>query len=71
MKVVRVPWIQCRADEVSAECYAWEWAGKDFEIMAFSRKEAEDWWNSLGEGGRKEVLGLRQREESDGELALF
>jgi hypothetical protein len=71
MKVIRVPWIQCRADEAGTECYAWEWRGKDFEIMAFSRKEAEEWWTSLSEPFKSQLLGLRERGESDGALMLF
>jgi hypothetical protein len=71
MKVIRVPWIQCRADEAGAECFAWEWKGKDFEIMAFTRKEAEEWWGSLGENYKGELLGIRGRSESDDALMLF
>ena len=40
MKVIRVPWIQCRADEAGAECFPMEWRGKDFEIMAYNEREA-------------------------------
>jgi hypothetical protein len=72
MKVIRVPWIQCRADEAGAECFAWEWKGRDFEIMAYTRKEAVDWWNSLGEGYRGELLGIRgPRSASDDARMLF
>ena len=71
MRVIRVPWIQCRADESGAERFAWEWKGKDFEIMAFSQSEAKEWWDSLGDGTRKELLGMRAPDDSDGALMLF
>ena len=72
MKVIRVPWIQCRADEAGAECFSWEWKGKDFEIMAFSEKEAREWWGSLSDAYRGELLGMRGRaESSDDSLMLF
>lgn len=71
MKVIRVPWIQCRADEAGAECFPMEWRGKDFEIMAYNEREAQDWWRSLGDSHRSEVLGMRDREESDGTLMMF
>ena len=71
MKVIRVPWIQCRADEAGAECFPWVWKGRDFEIMAYTRKEAEEWWTSLGESYKGELLGVRERGESDSALMLF
>ena len=71
MKVIRVPWIQCRADEAAASCYSMEWRGKDFDIMAYSEREAKDWWRSLSDSSRSDMLGMRQREESDGTLMMF
>ena len=64
MKIIRVPGIECRADEAGAECYPWEWRGKDFEIMAFSRKEADEWWTSLTETYRGQLLGMRERDDA-------
>jgi hypothetical protein len=71
MKVIRVPWIQCRADESGAELYPMEWRGKEFEIMAYSASEARDWWLSLSEAAKGDMLGLRNGNESDGVLMLF
>ena len=70
MKVIRVPWIQCRADEVGAESFPWAWRGKDFEIMAFNRREADEWWGSLSETSKSDLLGMRDRGGSD-DLMLF
>lgn len=58
MKVIRVPWIQCRADEVTAKCFPVTWNGRDFEIMAYSESEADGWWAELSEGERRERLGM-------------
>ena len=71
MKVIRVPWIQCRADEAGANCFPMTWRGKDFEIMAYTEREAKDWWRSLSDTVRNDALGVRQREESDGTLMMF
>jgi hypothetical protein len=71
MKVVRVPWIQCRADEVGAETFVWTWRGKDFELMAFNRKEAEEWWNSLSETFKSDLLGMRGSGDSEAAPMLF
>jgi hypothetical protein len=71
MKVIRVPWIQCRADEIGAESFPCVWRGRDFEIMAFSAAEAREWWESLSEGAKGDLLGLRTGNESDGVLMLF
>lgn len=52
MKIIRVPWIVCRADEFGAENFLQTWRGEDFEIMAYSEKEARDWWGELSESER-------------------
>ena len=59
MKVIRVPWIQCRADESAAQCFPWEWKGRGFEIMAYTEDEARSWWIDLTEANRNELLGIR------------
>ena len=68
MKTVRVPWIRCRADEVDAVPIEMEWRGRRFELLAYSQKEAGDWWRSLSDREREEVLGLTAAtsEESPG-----
>ena len=71
MKLVRVPWIQCRADELGAECFPWTWRGKDFEIMAFTRKEADEWWSSLSETSKGDLLGHGGKDESGSASMLF
>jgi hypothetical protein len=39
--------------------------------MAFSAAEAREWWESLSEGAKGDLLGLRTGNESDGVLMLF
>ena len=58
MKILRVPWIQCRADEASAELFPCTWQGRDFEIMAVSAVEAGQWWDGLSEREKREHLGM-------------
>ena len=53
MKVIRVPWIVCRADEFGPVQVPVSWHGYDLEIMAYSEKEALDWWGDLSDGERK------------------
>lgn len=67
MKIVRVPWIRCRADEVDAMSTEMEWRGRIFGLLAYSEKEARDWWRSLSDREREETLGLAAAsEESPG-----
>lgn len=58
MKIVRVPWIQCRADEVDAIESELEWNGRIFAVLAHSADEARKWWNGLSEAERREILGV-------------
>jgi hypothetical protein len=58
MKLVRVPWIQCRADEVDALQVELEWRGQSIAVLAYSEKEARDWWRELPERERDAVLGI-------------
>lgn len=68
MKTVRVPWIRCRADEVDAKSTEMEWRGRIFDLLAYSEKEARDWWRSLSDREREDALGLASAasEESPG-----
>jgi hypothetical protein len=68
MKIIRVPWIRCRADEVDAQCFEMEWRGRHFSVMAYSENEARDWWRSLPEREREAVLGGGS---GGGEIELF
>lgn len=58
MKIIRVPWIRCRADEVEAVAAEIEWRGRRFALLAYSQKEATEWWRNLSERERAEYLGL-------------
>lgn len=57
MKIIRVPWIQCLADEFGSMNVPIRWRGKDFEIVAYSEKEANDWWNELSDRERSRQMG--------------
>ena len=70
MKTVRVPWIRCRADEVDAVPSEMEWRGRRFLLLAYSDKEAQEWWRDLSEREREELLGVTTEAEEDG-LGLF
>ena len=66
MKVVRVPWIRCRADEVDAVSSEVEWRGRTLAVLSYSQKEALDWWRGLSDREREELLGLDGATEDDG-----
>ncbi len=66
MKLVRVPWIRCRADEVDAVPTEMEWRGRLFGVLAYSEKEGRDWWRSLSDREREEALGLAAAEDGPG-----
>jgi hypothetical protein len=70
MKILRVPWIRCRADELSAIECEMSWRGRSFTILASSESEARAWWRELGETERNELMGMGQPHGSD-ELSLF
>ncbi len=53
MKIIRVPWIVCRADEFGTVQVPINWRGYDIEIIAYSEKEARDWWEELSDTERK------------------
>jgi hypothetical protein len=58
MKVVRVPWIRCRADEVDAVSTELAWQGRTFSVLSYSEKEAREWWRSLPDREREGLLGI-------------
>ena len=70
MKIVRVPWIQCRADEVGTVECEMEWRGRVFAVMAYSEAEARKWWGGIADSERRETLGAEAAEPDEG-LALF
>jgi hypothetical protein len=70
MKVIRVPWIVCRADEFGAVVHPVSWRGHEVEIMAYSEKEAREWWEELSETERGKVIGGGGGGET-AEMSLF
>ena len=68
MRIIRVPWIICRADEFGAANVPMNWRGEDFEILAYSEKEARDWWDELSESERSRQM---HSGGGEGELSLF
>ena len=65
MKVVRVPWIRCRADEVDAVSSEVVWRGRTFSVLAYSQTEALGWWRGLDDRQREELLGLEEKNVND------
>lgn len=66
MKVVRVPWIRCRADEMGAVPIDLEWRGHSFTLLAYSEAEAREWWRDLSDREREEILGMTAAPPDDG-----
>ena len=58
MKVIRVPWIRCRADEVGTCSIDVQWRKQSFRLVAYSEREAQVWWGGLRDEERNEVLGV-------------
>ena len=70
MKIIRVPWIRCRADETGAiECEMC-WRSRDFIILAYTENEAKSWWSELSESEREQQLGMDSAGSGD-EPGLF
>ena len=65
MKVIRAPWIRCRADEAGARAYEMECQRITFSVLAYSEDKARSWWNGLDESERNSLLGLGDAETSD------
>jgi hypothetical protein len=70
MKVIRVPWIRCRADEEGAQFFEMQWRKQTFKVLAYSEREAREWWSGLSEAERNPVLGLEDGDRVD-EASLF
>ena len=70
MKIIHVPWIRCRADEMGAIECPMTWRNRDFDILAHTEKEAKSWWNELSESEREQQLGMDTTSTSD-EPGLF
>jgi hypothetical protein len=68
MKIIRVPWIRCRADEVGATSSEMEWRGREFTVLAYSESEAAAWWRGLPDAEREELLGMAAEPAGDGAL---
>ncbi len=66
MKLVRVPWICCRADEMGAVSSEMEWRGRSFTLLAYSETEAREWWRDLSDREREELLGMAGDPSDDG-----
>ena len=58
MKTIRVPWIRCRADEADALPCEMRWRDRSFTVLAYTEKEAHDWWRGLSDREREERLGI-------------
>jgi hypothetical protein len=72
MKIVRPPWIRCRADEVDSIRLPMTWDGIAFEIVTYSEREGREWWSGLGDRERQELLGTPSKQgDSDALLNLF
>ena len=41
-----------------------EWAGRVFVVLAHSKADADNWWNSLTDEQRNEALGIHRSTES-------
>jgi len=58
MKIVRVPWIRCRADEVGSCPIDAQWRKQSFKIIAYSEREAQEWWGGLRDEERDAALSI-------------
>jgi hypothetical protein len=68
MKIIRVPWIRCRADELGAAPWDLEWRGREISVLAYSESEALGWWRGLSDSEREELLGVNSQPSGDGAL---
>ena len=66
MKTFRVPWIRCRADEADAVPTELEWRGRPFVLLAYSEKEAREWWRDQSDRERETLLGMSAGPVDDG-----
>jgi hypothetical protein len=70
MKVIRVPWIRCRADEIDARPHEMEWRRQSFSVLAYTEHEAREWWEGLEDAERGQLLGMVAVDSTD-QGALF
>jgi hypothetical protein len=70
MKLIRVPWIRCRADEVGGYYFEMQWRKHSFIVLAYTEREARNWWDELSDAERNEVLGLDAQTDT-GQTTLF
>jgi len=63
MKLIRVPWIRCRADEADAQLFQIQWRQKVFSVLAYSESEAREWWSGLSDAERDPAPGLDDEQE--------
>jgi hypothetical protein len=70
MKLIRAPWIRCRADEVGGYYFEMQWRKQSFIVLAYSEGEARKWWDGLSDVERSEVLGLDEGSSAD-QATLF
>jgi type II secretory pathway component PulM len=43
-----------------------EWRGRSFTLLAHSEKEAREWWRTLSDREREELLGMAAGLADDG-----
>jgi hypothetical protein len=65
MKLIRAPWIRCRADEAGGYFLEMQWRKHSFVVLAYSAQEARDWWGGLSDAERDELLGLEEGTDTD------
>jgi len=70
MKLIRVPWIRCRADEAGAQIFEMQWRKRNFKVLAHSEREARDWWSGLSDAERHPALGFDEDDRAD-QTSLF
>jgi hypothetical protein len=58
MKVLRAPWIRCRADEVGTCEIQVNWRKQTLVLIAYSEREAQVWWGGLRDEERDAAVGL-------------
>ena len=71
MKIIRVPWIRCRADEVGTCSIDVQWRKQSFKILAYSEREAQEWWGGLRDEERDEVIGAEDVPETVEQTSLW
>jgi len=65
MKVLRAPWIRCRADEVGACEIQVNWRKQTLLLLAHSEREAQEWWGGLRDEERDAAVGVEKTVEPE------